>query len=309
MPTPDFCIAEGSDVRVRSQCYFWGPVDAGSAAEALEIFRTSDLPLLQAALSIRFENPYRLELMWAERGRVREAASSANVSVIFWVAQEPNDEWIARANADYLSLEADERTQLATRDLGDAIAQKYVATSDREISASLLTFFHIIERMASIVPMPHDPDLEDRQRQAVESLRTLMDSSAKLDDRVTAVKKAAMELRRIEGEFLNLRITAMADVLQLGDDWRRATRDFLTYRNRRLSHPGRPPSRQENEPWHKEDSPTCAYKLAAQLLAAYAVHKSPSVQVPPPFVAPPSPPVGAKGVKLEWGPAGDLKIE
>jgi hypothetical protein len=107
VPTPDFCIAEGSDVRVRSQCYFWGPVDAGSAAEALEIFRTSDLPLLQAALSIRFENPYRLELMWAERGRVREAASSANVSVIFWVAQEPNDEWIARANADYLSLEAD----------------------------------------------------------------------------------------------------------------------------------------------------------------------------------------------------------
>jgi hypothetical protein len=124
--------------------------------------------------------------------------------------------------------------------------------------------------MTRSVPMPSNPDLEREKRRVVDALKGDLQSSNETDVRVSAIKEASDELRRLDYQFLNLRVTAMADAFGLDAEWRTAAAAFVRFRNRRLGHAGPPPIVEELLPWLDQASRTSAYALVATLLTAYA---------------------------------------
>src|ERR1700733_13826587 len=254
-----------SDVHVSSHCYFWAPVVVNSSSDALELFAARELPLLQATLSMRYPQPYHVELLWAQRREIRESAPSPVVGCVFWAPSELRPEGIARADIDYAALDDNQISRHAARDFSDAIVQGVTTATQSGRAAALLTLFQVIERMTRSVPMPSNPDLERDQRKAVDTLKAALASSSETDAKSSAIKAASDELRRLEYDFLNLRVMAMADTLGLGEEWRKATGAFIRFKNRRAGHGGPPPSIEEIQPWIEQKSRTSAYALAATL--------------------------------------------
>lgn len=267
---PVYCIFNSASTQITSSCLFWLNKCADTAEAAIEAVEKTDLPMLQVALSIRVpKQPYRLQVLWAERGGQRRGAQSATLGYIFWNELEIPDEAVTRAALDMNLLASDPVMFEPIHHLTDAVRQKDTASTPKEQEAALLSYFKVIESMTRFGSAPEPPQLERKQRREIEKLKLRLESSSKIPENVKAIREASDELRRLENDFLTVRIAAMARSLGLPEKWEKAAIKFAYFRNRRLGHAGPPTTPEERRPWLDNDSAMSAWELARAPLVAY----------------------------------------
>jgi hypothetical protein len=226
-------------VSVKSDCYFWVVCEAPTADEAIELVSREKVPLLQIALSLRKPHePYRVEVLWAERGEERVSAFSGRVGVCpFRPRDLDNPERVA---ADLDVMERNDLGKKAAETLSEAIFQTDTGESAAQEEGALLSFFKVIEMISRHVAkgLPVPADLEATQTNALTMLRQTLGSAKSTRHKVDAVHETSKALQRAERRYLDLQIAATAQKLGLSDEWLGAAREFANLRNKRIGHGG-----------------------------------------------------------------------
>ena len=117
-------------------------------------------------------------------------------------------------------------------------------TSDLLLEAQLLEYAKAIELMASDERFKDEvEDQLDRAGRRVEIINNLQSQLNKhpSDTKAArAINSASDQLKRLDNSFRGLRVSRMADALQLGDAWEREASVLGRARDRHLAHPGAP---------------------------------------------------------------------
>jgi hypothetical protein len=266
-------------MQLKSGCLFWVVSAEDSAEAAIQAVKKRDLPLLQAALSIRRPmDPYRLQILWSEQDGQR---TGALVTAKFGVWSESElmkrgmKETIDRANTDFALLAGDPIAFQAVCDFSDAILQMDTCITAKEEESVLTTFFKVIERVARTTYQGRsDPAIKSEEHKAIQKLRISLEEDAEDSEKIRSIKAANNELGRLETRFLGLQVSAIGQSLGLSDAWTKAAHNFIQFRHKHLGHTGPPSSAEDRAPWLRESLEFSACSLARTLLAAYVDHKA-----------------------------------
>jgi hypothetical protein len=207
-PMPSTCVSDSADTRVQSSCYFWLTKRAKTPTEAIDIVEREDLSRLQAVLSAHAaEQPYRFEVLCAERNKFFQAAPSAMARCRFFAASELPSTNIANAHADMIFLAQNPKVSAVFRHFGDATRQNDTAATSHDQESALLSAFKVIEGIAQLVHVPISAEaLEDEQREIAKKLSPVLQTDSAIAVKVKAIRDARNQLDRLEIRFLDLKI-------------------------------------------------------------------------------------------------------
>lgn len=76
-----------------------------------------------------------------------------------------------------------------------------------------------------------------------------LDPSRSLTKRLSDIRKAEAELKRLDAAYVSMKITHSANVLGMDDQWHLAATKLSKLRNTRLGHPGSDTHPHELSPW------------------------------------------------------------
>jgi hypothetical protein len=273
-PDIDASFNYRADMQLTSNCLFWVSSSEESPEAAIQAVKNRDLPLLQAALSIRRpRDPYRLQVLWTEQDGQRQGAPVTGKFAI-WTKSELEQEAIDRLNIDFALLAKDEIAVQGIRRFSEAIAQSDMCTTPIHEETVLLSLFKVLEGMSRMTPSRPPQEYEAAQDEVINTLMASVQMSENLEDRIRAIRQAHDDLDRLEGKYLSLRISAMAILLNLSDGWKQAATDFVSFRNRHLGHAGPSTTVEQRKRWLDWNVEYSAWTLARELIAGYADYKA-----------------------------------
>ena len=274
-----YYVGQGGDVDVKSRCYFWVDKIASSADLAIEAALSEDAPLLQAAFSLRSnETPYRFELLWATDYDQNHSAYAPSIKSAVWLPEEFSSMMLDTVANDYQVIKSSDTARNASRILSDAIRQDDVAGGDMSaVEGTLLTYFKVIEMIASRIPAEAPADREKEHQTILSRLQAVLASKKQTSKKLAALEKANTSLAILEGRYLSLKITSAADRLKLPDTWKRAAKELGKLRNIQLSHARSRTLGDERGivQWRsvEEETGYTALRLAREMLRAYVDHR------------------------------------
>lgn len=253
--------------RVKGNCYAHIVVDAPDVTAAMDYAREHEVPMLVAALSLDFDQPYRVVPAFAVAGT--DAESPIQFSYTFWDEDELGNADVSRLGAVVTSFEAHEPAGLAAKSFGHAITLHDLDPTVETFSSALLAYFKVIEVIAGSMRAEDAPEASQKRRDAVDGLQSTLSKDVDLREKVRAVNRAADELKRVDEAFTSLKIKRAAVDLNLGREWAEAAGRLLKFRNKRLGHGGKSPALHELTDWLDPNAPNGAPALARAVLRAF----------------------------------------
>jgi hypothetical protein len=233
-----YFIGQGGDIDVKSRCYFWIDKTAKSPELALESALSDDIPLLQIAFSLRNDEiPYHIETLWATDGKQNYGNFAPSIKVTIWLPEEPSSAMLDTIQKDYQIRKTRNTVRNAAHFMAAAIRQDDVAGDDvAACESALLSYFKVIELIASRIAGETLPDREKRKQDILSRLQAILNSNKSVSKKASAVQDASTSLSRLEGRYLSLKIDSAAHKLAMSDDWKRAATELVNVRNTRLGH-------------------------------------------------------------------------
>jgi hypothetical protein len=277
-PTDDayhaYYIGRGGNVDVKSGCYFWIDKIAKSAEAAIDT-ASKDIALLQSAFSLRNDgDPYYVEILWATDGKHNFGNYAPSIKFTVWLPEELAPAMLSEIVNDYRILKTRDTARTAASFLFTATRQDAMVGDDvaaRE--EALLSYFKVIELIASRTSREESVDRERKQQEILVRLNAILNSKKMVSKKVSAVWDAHTRLSRLEGRYLSLKIEAAANKLRLSDDWMSAAKKLAWLRNTRLGHAGSRTNGDEGAivQWDRVAKETgyTASRLAREMLMTY----------------------------------------
>ena len=229
------------DVRIRTNASLWCHVVADTELEAIAAVRSRELVVLRYAMSRSLGRVVDAEATWAYPvmgGPGAGDISSALGIMPLGPAALPSTNVM---DEDFTAVDADGRCRVACNHLDRArslvSAQAYLGPPAGD--AAVLEYTKALEFLATDKDLHQPVDAREEQReQVISDLSTRLERARSTKQRAAAVMSSADALKRLDRKFLDQRVTAMAQTLDLPPKWLEVARRLIRARNSKAAHPG-----------------------------------------------------------------------
>ncbi len=262
-------------MKVSSPCYLCIDVSAPTDDAAIAKVRERHVPLLLIALSIQESGyPYRIQIFGAQNA-TQGIGAGAGLKFAYYEDAPLGKDRAAEIATHLGALHADPKRARPARLLARAVALEDAAFADPAIrAAAVLTYFQVIESIATSLPWEPPADHQSKQERIVSRLSQELTRTTSVTRRVEVTRKAVTELNRLDATYLSFRIAHAAETLGLPHTWRSRTEQLHKLRNTKMSHPSDSVSTALTAPWLQdpESGIVSALHLAKIMLEAYVLH-------------------------------------
>ncbi|WP_141437177.1 hypothetical protein [Blastococcus aggregatus] len=275
-PTPNgahshFANIESS-TRSESPCFVRVTVSAEGPFEALGKANLQQVPLLQAALSLRQEGlSHRIQLVAVDGPGGMQGLSGQAAVALF--KDEPLDhEGVERVRQNHTALTSNAAARRAAMLLARGIRLLDLGSDVALVGASLLAHFQVLEAVGTSIPAEPPKDYGEQRTQLMEALRAELDSPATPSKKATAIRRCEADLGRLDAKYTSLRIANAGAVLGMSQEWQSAATALGKLRNTKLGHSAESVPFSEFAPWLPQGTGIygfSALSLAKSLLDAW----------------------------------------
>lgn len=251
---PDYFTVVPGDQFVHSRWVITFMLEAKNQDAAVDRVRDHLLPEVLGSLEVVGEDEYRVEIV-----RVVDNTTGQKMS--------PYSEWAGAAPEEigYLTVQGIEEVIAchSTLSSGSVAEEAVTLLSDatllhdssgdhvRLLRAAVLNVYQAFERLIQEVARQETPKPDAQAVETeVNALREKLDREQRVESHVREIRKTNVELDKLHHSKTRAQLQVASSALAIPGVILAEAAKFVSFRNNRLGHPGRPPARAELNNWY-----------------------------------------------------------